>query len=121
MDVAIIVALVTGIPGLIAAVMVYKQSGNANDVNARAGELQWVRTMKEDAVETREELDRCQDKVRELSRQLTVAQQQADHWAAKYEFARATARRVGLTADQIQALFGETPPGSNHNGSRLVR
>lgn len=115
-----VLAILGPIVAFIGAYMVFKRSGKANEVNERAGELQWVKTLKDDAIETRLELDRCQEKVRELSRQLTAAQQQADNWYARFEFARRTAPQIGLTPTQILTLFGEEHPPPPPNGTRLI-
>ena len=121
MDPAIVVAIVTGVPGLIAAWMVYRQSGKANDTKGKEVELGWVKEVRQDAVDARREMERLQEQVTDLSRRLAVVTREADHWIAECRFQNRTIHRDGITVDRLREMFPPMPDPPAANGSRLIR
>lgn len=125
MDPAIVVAIVTGVPGLLAAWGVYRQSGRANDSQGKLAETAWMKEVRQDAIDTRREMETLQDQVRSLSRQLSVTQREAEHWVAEYRFQNRSIHRVGITVDRLREMFPpipDDPPSSTSgaNGSQLI-
>ncbi len=121
MDIAIVVAIITGIPGLIAAVMVYRQAGKANDANAKAQELGWVKELRQDALDTRKEMEALQDQVMNLRRQLATVTREAEHWISEYQFLHRTIWRETTSVERLRELVGpppQDPPLANPNGHR---
>lgn len=120
MDTAILVAIIAGVPGLIAAVLVFRQSGRANDVNSKAQELSWVKELRQDAIDTRKEMEALQAKVSDLSRQLTATQREADHWFTKFASVQRVAHRPTATIDLVREIVGAPPvdPPPLSNGAR---
>lgn len=126
MEAAIIIAIVTGIPGLIAAILVFRQSGRANNTQDKQGELAWVKELRADAIDTRKEMEAAQEQVRTLRRQLDVVTREADHWIHEYQFFHRTVWRDGISVERLRELLGPPPPEPpaptpGANGSRLIR
>lgn len=117
MDKTYVVALIAGVPGLVAAYLVYRSSNRANDVNARAAELGWVKELRQDAADAREEVDQLRSQVRKLQRQLDVVTREADHWIAEHQTMRSHVYRPGMTIGRLRDLFGPIdPPAAAANG-----
>lgn len=116
MDKTIVVALIAGVPGLVAAYLVYRSSSRANDVNSRAAELGWVKELRQDALDARREVEQLQEEVRRLRRQLDVVTREADHWIAEHQTARRNAWRPGMTIDRLRELIGPVDPPATANG-----
>jgi peptidoglycan hydrolase CwlO-like protein len=116
-DKTTVVALIAGAPGLVAAFLVYRSANRANDVNARAAELGWVKELRQDAADAREEVDQLRAQVRQLQRQLDVVTREADHWIAEHQAMRRHAWRPGMTLDRLRELIGPIdPPTATANG-----
>lgn len=116
MDKTIVVALIAGIPGIVAAFLVFRSSSRANDVNARAAELGWVKELRQDAHDAREEVDQLRQQVRELRRQLDAVTREADHWIAEHQSMRRHAWRPGMTIERLRDLIGPIDPPATANG-----
>jgi len=116
-DKAIVVALIAGVPGLVAAFLVYRSSSRATDVNQQAANLGWVKELRQDAIDAREEVDQLRHQVRELRRQLEAVTREADHWIAEHQSMRRHAWRPGMTIDRLRELIGPVdPPAAAANG-----
>jgi chromosome condensin MukBEF ATPase and DNA-binding subunit MukB len=116
-DRTIVVALIAGVPGLLAAFLVYRSSSSATDVNARAAELGWVKELRQDTIDAREEVVQLRTEVRELRRQLDVVTREADHWIAEHQSMRRHAQRPGMTIERLRELIGPMdPPAAAANG-----
>jgi hypothetical protein len=112
------VAVVSAVAAVVAAILVYRSSSRATDVNAHAENLKWVVELRQEAKDTKTELRSCYEQVRELSRQLTVVTREADHWIAQYELVHRTAWRPGMTLERIRELLGPDLPPQNTGRSR---
>jgi PAS domain-containing protein len=97
--------------------LVWRSSGRATDVNERAAELSWVKEMRQDATDTRKELDLCKQQVQTLSRQLDVVTREAEHWIAQYQLVHRTAWRPGMTLERIKELLGPDLPQTSNGKS----
>ena len=117
MDKTIVVALIAGVPVIVAAFLVFRSSSRATDVNARAAELGWVKELRQDAHDAREEVDQLRNQVRELRRQLDAVTREADHWIAEHQTMRRHVNRPGMTLDRLRELFPPLdPPTAAANG-----
>lgn len=117
MEAAIITAVIAGIPGLVAAILVFRSSGRATEVNARAAELTWIKELRQDALDTRKEMEILQRQVQDLRRQLTTATSMAEHWIGQYQTLHKTIWVNGINVDRLREYVGppplDPPPGSN--------
>lgn len=116
MDKTIVVALIAGVPGLVAAWLVYRSSSRANDVNSRAAELGWVKELRQDTVDARREVQQLREEVRQLRRELQFAQGEADHWNTEHRALRTHAWRPGMTIERLRELIGPMDPPATANG-----
>lgn len=117
MDKTIVVALIAGVPGLVAAYLVYRSSGRATDVNARAAELGWVKELRQDTIDAREEVDQLRNQVRDLRRQLEAVTREADYWINEHQSMRRHVWRPGMTVERLRELIGPIdPPAAAANG-----
>lgn len=120
MDKTVVVALIAGIPGALAAWLVYRSSTRANGVNEVAANLGWVKELRQDAADAREEVEHLRTQVRELRRQLDIVTREADHWIAEHQTMRRYAWRPGMTLDRLRELIGplgpNDPPAAAANG-----
>lgn len=117
MDKTIVVALIAGVPGLVAAYLVFRSSSRANDVNQAAANLGWVKELRQDAADARREVQQLRDEVRELRRELGIAQGEADHWLTRHQTIQRSAWRPGMTIDRLRELIGPVdPPTATANG-----
>lgn len=116
MDKTIVVALIAGVPGLVAAFLVFRSSSRANDINDRAADLGWVKELRQDAHDAREEVDQLRQQVRELRRQLDAVTREADHWIAEHQTLRRQAWRPGMTIERLRELIGPFDPPATANG-----
>lgn len=110
MDTAIAVAALSGLVATFSAVMAYRSSGRATNVNEQAAQLQWVKEIRQEAVDAKSELKDCRSQIRELTRQVTVVTREADHWIAQYQMVHRTAWRNGVTLAQIRDILGPDLP-----------
>lgn len=111
-DPSVLVAIISAASAVVCGIMVWRSSGRATDVDARAAELTWVREMRQDATDTRRELDQCQEQVRTLSRQLSAVTREVDHWIARYQTVHRAAWRPGVTLDQLREILGPDLPAT---------
>ena len=94
----------------IGALFAYKSSGKANDVSEKANELGWVKELRQDAIDTRREMDACQVQVTQLRRQLAVVTREAEHWVSEFQFIHRTVWRPGVTVERLREMLGPPPP-----------
>lgn len=94
----------------LAALFTYRNSSQANSVSEKAQELTWVKELRQDAIDTRHELDGCQEQVTNLRRQLGVVTREAEHWINEYAFLHRTVWRPGVTVERLRELLGPPPP-----------
>lgn len=106
----LVVALVAGVPGILAAVLVFRSARRANDVNEQAANLGWVKELRQDAIDTRREVEALQEQVRQLRRQLDVVTREADHWINEHQSMRRQTWRPGMTIERLRELFGPPDP-----------
>lgn len=109
METASIVAIVAAVASITGAVLVSRSARRANDVNEQAANLAWVKELRQDAIDTRRELEKCQEQVRHLSRQLDLVTREADHWIAEHQNMRNHAFRRGMSIDRLRAMWPEPP------------
>jgi hypothetical protein len=119
---SIIAAIVSAAAAVVAALMVFRRSGQANDINGKANELGWVKELRQDALDTRKEMEALQQQVANLRRQLTLAQREAEHWVTEYQFLHRTIWRDTISVDRLRELVGpppqEPPAPASSNGNR---
>lgn len=117
MDKTVVVALIAGIPGVLAAWLVYRSSTRANSVNEAAANLGWVKELRQDTIDAHKEVDQLRGQVRELRRQLEIVTREADHWIAEHQTMRRYTWRPGMTIDRLRELIGPVdPPTATANG-----
>jgi peptidoglycan hydrolase CwlO-like protein len=117
MDKTFVVALIAGVPGFVAALLVYRSSRRANAVAEKQTDLAWARELRQDAHDAREEVEQLRGQVRELRRQLDVVTREADHWIAEHQAMRRHTWRPGMTIDRLRELIGPIdPPNATANG-----
>lgn len=119
MDTSVVVAVVSAAAAVTSAVLVFRSSGRATNVNEQAEHLQWVKDMRVDAAEARKEVEQLREKVRALSRSLDIVTHEADHWIAQYQLVHRTAWRPGITLEQLRAMLGPDLPRPD-NGRSLT-
>jgi hypothetical protein len=105
--------------------MVFKRSGKANQLNERAGELGWVKELRQDALDTRREMEGLQDQVMNLRRQLATVTREAEHWITEYQFLHRTIWRESTSVERLRELVGPPPqdappPPNGSNGQRFT-
>jgi hypothetical protein len=119
----ILVAMITGLPGLFAAFMVFRSSSRATNVNEKAQELGWVKELRQDAIDTRKEMEGLQDQVQTLRRQLATVSREAEFWITEYRTLHRTIWRDGVDIGRLRQFVGPLPPdpplGGHTNGGRL--
>ncbi len=118
MDKTVVVALIAGVPGLVAAYLVFRSSSRATDVNARAAELGWVKELRQDTVDAREEVDQLRNQVRDLRRQLEAMSREADYWINEHQTMRRHTWRPGMTIERLRELIGPIDPGATTANGR---
>lgn len=117
MDTPTVVALIAAGGSLIAALSASRSAGRATDVNQQAANLGWVKEMRQDAADAREEVEQLRGQVRELRRQLDTVTREADHWIAEHQSMRRHAQRPGMTIERLRELIGPMdPPAAAANG-----
>lgn len=117
MDKTVVVALIAGVPGLVAAYLVYRSSSRATDVNQQAANLGLVKELRQDAIDAREEVDQLRNQVRDLRRQLEAVTREADYWINEHQAMRRHTWRPGMTLDRLRELIGPVdPPAATANG-----
>lgn len=110
MDAAAVTAAGAVAVSALAAFFTFRNSGQANSVSERAGELGWVKELRQDAVDTRREMETCREEVTNLRRQLGVVTREAEHWITEYAFLHRTVWRPGVTVERLRELLGPPPP-----------
>lgn len=110
MDATAITAVGALAVSALAAVLTFRTSGQANNVNERANELSWVKELRQDAVDTRRDMESCREEVHNLRRQLGVVTREAEHWITEYAFLHRTVWRPGVTVERLRELLGPPPP-----------
>lgn len=113
MDTPVVVALIALAGSIVTAVFVWRASGRATDVNEQAANLGWVKELRQDAIDTRKEVEQLQEEVRRLRRQLDIVTREADHWIAEHQNMRRHAFRHGMTIGRLRELWGTEPPASS--------
>lgn len=117
METPVLVALIAGVPGVLAALLVYRSSRRANAVSQEQANLAWVKELRQDASEAREEVEQLRAQVRKMTRQLDLTQREADHWIAEHQAMRRHVWRPGMTIDRLRELIGPVePPAAAANG-----
>lgn len=110
METATLIAAGSVAVAALSAYFTFRTSGQATNVSARAQELGWVKELRQDAVDTRREMEACRDEVTNLRRQLGVVTREAEHWITEYQFMHRTVWRPGVTLERIRELLGPPPP-----------
>lgn len=110
MEPTVLVAVISAASAVMCGFMLRRSSSRATDVDARAAELTWVREMRQDATDTRRELDQCQEQVRNLSRQLAVVTREAEYWITQYQVVHRAMWRPGVTLEQLREMVGPDAP-----------
>jgi hypothetical protein len=109
-DAAIVVAAIGAVAGIWGATVAARASRRATDVNELAANLEWVKQIRQDAVDARLEIANLRTEVRELRRQLAVVSGEADHWITEHQTVRRHVFRPGMTIDRLRELIGPDPP-----------
>jgi uncharacterized coiled-coil DUF342 family protein len=107
------VALLALAGTVVTAVMMYRASTKATDVNEQAAQLQWVKELRADAGDARREVTELRAKVTELSRELTVVTREAEQLIAEMRLWRRTAWRDGMTIERYRQFIGPETTGVN--------
>lgn len=112
-----LIALAALAVSLITAVLVYRASRMATGVQSRAvdatedaNQLQWVRELRTEANDAKQEVETLRGQVGNLRRQLEVVTREAEHLVAELQLFRRTAWRDGMTIDRFRDFIG--PPSS---------
>jgi uncharacterized protein YlxW (UPF0749 family) len=109
-DTPIVVALIAATGAVIAAFFAWRAS-------TQATQLGWAKELREDAAGARTEVAKLREEVRDLRRQLELAQREADHWLTEHQTARRHAHRPGMTIERLRELLGPVdPPAAAANG-----
>lgn len=117
MDTPTAVASIALAGTVVTAFFTFRSSTKATDVNARAAELGWVKELRQDAIDARDEVEQLRTQVRELRRQLDAVTREADHWIAEHQTMRKHTWRPGMTIDRLRELIGPIdPPTATANG-----
>lgn len=109
MEAAVVIAGGSVAVAALSALFTYRASGAATDVSRKAEELGWVKELRQDAIDTRREMDACQIQVTQLRRQLAVVTREAEHWISEFQFVHRTIWRPGMTLDRVRELMGPPP------------
>lgn len=112
METPIAVALIALGASVITAFFTWRSSKRATDVNGRSADLQWVKEIRQDAIDARKEVDALEAKVRTLSRQVETMSREAEYWIGQYQMVHRTAWRSGMTLDRLRQLLGPDAPQS---------
>lgn len=110
MDTPIVVALIALGASGVTAFFTWRASGRATDVNERAAELQWVKEIRQDALDARKDVEALQAKVQTLSRQVDTITREAEYWMQQYQLVHRTAWRNGMTLERVRQFLGPEPP-----------
>lgn len=116
MDKTFVVALIAGVPGVLAALLVYRSSRRANAVAQDQANLGWAKELRQDAMDAREEVEQLRTQVRELRRQLDAVTREADHWISEHQSMRRHVWRPGMTVERLRELIGPVDPPATANG-----
>lgn len=115
MDVALGVALLAFAGSLVTAVLTYRSSQQATDVNERASQLQWVKELRAEAADAKQQVKDLTTEVRELRRQLDVVTREAEQLVGEMRLMRRTAWREGMSIERFREFIG--PPARNGGSS----
>lgn len=110
MDTGVVVAVISAASAVICGVLVWRSSGRATDVSKQAADLEWVKEIKQDAVEARKEVGELRTEVRELRRQMAVVTRETDYWISQHQLVHRAVWRPGMTLERLRELIGPEPP-----------
>jgi peptidoglycan hydrolase CwlO-like protein len=110
LDTPTVVAIVALVGTVLTAIATFRSSSKATDVNARAAELAWVKELRQDAADARDEVEQLRVQVRDLRRQLDAVTREADHWISEHQAVRRHVWRNGMTIDRLRDLVGPVDP-----------
>lgn len=120
MDGALAGAVVAAGAAIVAAVLTYRASRQATKVNARsvdineqAAQLQWVKELRAEAADAKNEVKALRAEVADLSRQLAVTTREAEQLIAELQLFRRTAWREGMSIERFREFIGRPPSGVN--------
>ena len=127
MDTPVIVALIAAAASVVTAFYAARASRRVAaitaaaahrtaDVNEQAANLAWVKELRQDASDARDEVEQLRGQVRELRRQLDAVTREADHWIAEHQSMRRHAWRPGMTIERLRELVGPIDPPATANG-----
>jgi predicted RNase H-like nuclease (RuvC/YqgF family) len=116
MESTVVVALIAAGASLVAALFAWRSSGRATDVNQQAANLAWVKELRQDASDARDEVEQLRTQVRELRRQLDAVTREADHWITEHQSMRRHANRPGMTIERLRELIGPVEGPATANG-----
>lgn len=111
------VGLASAAVALVCAYLTYRASRRATDVNEQAAQLQWVKELRADANDARQEVTELRQKVANLSRELDVVTREAEQLVREMQLWRRTAWRDGMTIDRYRQFIG--PESTGVNGHRV--
>jgi len=109
-DTPVVVAFIALLASAITAFFTWRASKRATDVNERAGDLQWAKEIKADALDARKEVEALRLQVRTLSTQLDAMAKETDYWIAQYQLVHRTAWRSGMSLERLRQFIGPEPP-----------
>lgn len=124
-DGALAVALVAAGASLVGAVLTYRASKQATkvsaasaarsaDINEQAAQLQWVKELRAEAADAKNEVKEMRAEVTDLRRQLAITTRETEHLIAELQLFRRTAWREGMSIERLRDFIG--PPPSSANG-----
>lgn len=117
MDTPTVVALIALVGTLFTVFFTFRSSGRATDVNQQVANVGLVKELRQDAIDTREELDQVRNQVRDLRRQLEAMTREADYWINEAQTMRRHTWRPGMTIERLRELIGPIdPPAAATNG-----
>jgi uncharacterized protein YlxW (UPF0749 family) len=109
-----VIAAIAAIPSVLAAFLVYRTSTQANRTGESRSELDWVKELRQDALDTRKEMEAAQEQVKQLRRQLETVTREADHWIAEYQFMQRNVWRDGMSVERLRELLGPIQEERTH-------
>lgn len=110
MDASIIVALIALGGMVVTGFFTWRSSGRATEVTERSTDLEWAKTIKQDAIEAHKQVEALQVQLRTVSRQMEAVQREAEYWIGQYQLVHRTAWRSGMTLDRLRQFIGPDAP-----------